>query len=106
MLVGAIDPLEGSFIILPGVGLVAVGALVGQSRHGTLLWWSLGLVAFGVAAMVVFTWWGGLGGNSGHSAWWAVIIVPYPVGWLMGLVGGTRSLIESWNKRTLQPKSI
>ena len=48
MLLGAIDPLEGSLIILPGTGLVALGALLGKSRRRALLYWSLALVAIGV----------------------------------------------------------
>jgi hypothetical protein len=27
--------------------------------------------------------------------WWALTILPYPVGWVMGLVGAIRRLIES-----------
>ena len=96
MLVGAVDPLEGSFLILPSVGLVAVGAFLGKSRYLQLLGWSFALVLFGVAAMVIFTWWGGLGGKSGHSIWWAIFIVPYPVGWIAGLIGAALSLAESW----------
>ena len=30
---------------------------------------------------------GGFGGNSGHSNWWAVLILPYLIGWLMGIWG-------------------
>jgi hypothetical protein len=33
---------------------------------------------------------GGLGGRTGHSMWWALLLVPYPVGWLLGLFGGVR----------------
>src|SRR5690348_1161522 len=95
MVVGAIDPLEGSFIILAGVGAAAFGAFIQGSRHTRLLYWAVSLVTFGVAAMVAFSGWGGLGGNSGHSMWWAVFILPYPVGWLIGLVGAVRTLIES-----------
>ncbi len=95
MLLGAIDPLEGSFIVLPGAALSAVGASVGKSRYVGLLCWSVVLVAFGVAAMVVLSWMGGIGGHSGHSIWWGLTILPYPVGWLMGLVGTALVLIES-----------
>lgn len=102
MVLGAIDPLEGSFVILPGVGLVALGALVGKSRHLNLLLWSLALVAFGVAAMVVLSWLGGIGGNSGHSIWWSIAILPYPVGWLIGLVAGVLVLAESWKEHSRQ----
>ncbi len=105
MLIGAIDPLEGSFIILPGVAVVVLAALIGKSRHTTQLCWSFALVAISVAAMVVLSRLGGVGGNSGNSSWWAVVLLPYPIGWLMGLVGAVRSLIESWNNRALQPRS-
>ena len=33
MLVGAIDPIEGSLLILPGSGLVALGTFLAQSER-------------------------------------------------------------------------
>ena len=51
MLIGAIDPLEGSLIILPGTGLVALGAFLGKVRHRRLDYAALLLVAVGVGAM-------------------------------------------------------
>jgi hypothetical protein len=72
MLLGAIDPLEGSLIILIGSVLIAVG--VG------LMW---GVSAFG-----------GLGGTTGRSLWWGLVILPYPVGWIMGIIGLILRLIE------------
>jgi hypothetical protein len=95
MLVGAIDPLEGWVIVLPGVGAVALGELVGKSRHTALLGWALGLAAFGVVAMIALSLWGGIGGKSGHSLWWGIFILPYPAGWILALVGAVRSLVES-----------
>jgi hypothetical protein len=102
MLVGAIDPLEGCFIILPSFGLVGFGALIGKSRHVALLGWGFALVAFGVTAMIVTTWLGGVGGNSVHSKWWLLAELPYPIGWIMGLVGAIRSLIDSRQFRASQ----
>ena len=103
MLIGAVDPLEGSLIILPGVGLVALGALLGKSRRRMLLCWSFALVTVGVAAMFVLSWFGGIGGNTGRSMWWAIFILPYPVGWIMGLAGAILALIESC-KHDVPPK--
>jgi len=94
MLIGAVDPLCGSFIILLGTGLVTAGALLGKSRHRVLLGWSFALVAVGVAAMVVLSWLGGIGGSSGHSIWWSLVILPYPVGWILGLIGAVLCSIE------------
>jgi hypothetical protein len=94
MLIGAVDPLEGSLLILPGVGLVALGAHLGKSPWRKLLDWSFVLVAVGVGAMVVLSWLGGIGGNTGRSMWWALVLAPYPVGWTMGLAGGVLLLTE------------
>jgi hypothetical protein len=96
MLIGAIDPLEGSIIILPSAGLVALGAFLGKSRRRNLLYWSFALTAVGVAALFVLSWFGGVGGPEGHSTWWAVVLIPYPIGWMMGLVGGMLALVESF----------
>jgi hypothetical protein len=80
MLIGAVDPLEGSLLILPGVSLLALGAHLGKSRWRKLLDWSFALAAVGVGALFVLSRLGGFGGNSGRSMWWALVLLPYPVG--------------------------
>ena len=92
MLIGAIDPLEGSIAILPGVGLVAIGALLGPSRHLRLLVRAFVLVATGVGVLWGLSLMGGIGGSSGHSIWWGLLLLPYPIGWIMGLWGAFRML--------------
>ena len=94
MLVGAIDPLEGSLIILPGTGLVALGALLGKSRYRILLYWSLILVAVGVGELWVLSAFGGVGGSRDRSIWWGLVVLPYPVGWILGLAGVILTLAE------------
>lgn len=94
MLIGAIDPLEGSLVILLGSVLAVVGALLGKSRHRRLVYWASSLIAAGVGAMFVLSMLGGTGGSSGRSNWWLLVVVPYPVGWIMGLVGVILSLRE------------
>jgi hypothetical protein len=100
MLIGAIDPLEGSLVILPGSVVVALGAFLGKSPHRRLLTWSFALVAIGVGALWVSSAVGGFGGNSGHSMWWALVLLPYPAGWIMGLVGtigkGRHGVLVYW----------
>jgi hypothetical protein len=100
MVIGALDPLEGSLVILPGCGLVALGALLGKSRHRIFLYWAFVLVAVGVGALWGLSALGGFGGKSGRSNWWGLVLLPYPVGWIMGLVGAIRRLIES-SKRSV-----
>jgi hypothetical protein len=92
MLIGAVDPLEGCAIILPGAALVALAAFVGRTRYRTMLYVSLGLVALGVGAMVVLSELGGFGGGSGRSNWWWLAILPYPAGWILGLTGAVLAL--------------
>jgi hypothetical protein len=92
MVAGALDPLEGSVVILLGSVLAAVGARLGRSRHRVLLYWSLILVSVGVGVMWGISAVGGFGGNTGRTLWWWLALVPYPVGWVMGLVGVVKSL--------------
>ena len=89
MLVGAIDPMEGSIIILPGSGLVALGTFLGQNERRLIAYrvWVFILIAIGVGAMFGLTSVGGIGGKSGHSMWWGVLILPYLIGWSMGIWG-------------------
>ena len=95
MLIGAVDPLEGSLVILPGTGFVVLGALLGKSQHRVFLFCSFVLVAIGVGAMWGLSALGGLGGNTGRSNWWGLVLLPYPAGWIMGLVGAIRRLREA-----------
>ncbi|MCX6623185.1 MAG: hypothetical protein NTY38_19395 [Acidobacteria bacterium] len=92
MLLGAVDPLEGSVIILAGAGVGALAAFLAGSRHRRLMYWSFALVAAGVAAMFVLSAFGGVGGPTGHSKWWVLVVLPYPAGWIMGLVGSILGL--------------
>ena len=101
MLVGAIDPLEGSLLILPGSGLVALGVYLGTKARRTVLYWTWAfiLVAAGVAAMFALSAVGGIGGRSGHSMWWGLLILPYPAGWLMALAGGVIGLVRRLSRK-------
>jgi len=98
VIVGIFDPLEGSVIILAGSGLVALSAFLGRSRHRTLVYWAFGLIVIGVASLFVVSMLGGVGGNSGRSNWWLLTALPYPVGWIMSIIGVMRVLTESFRK--------
>ena len=89
MLVGAVDPMEGSVVILPGSGLVALGTFLGQSERRLIAYRVrvFILIAIGVGALWGLSWVGGFGGNSGRSMWWGVLILPYLIGWSMGIWG-------------------
>ena len=94
MLVGTLDPMEGSLLILPGSGLVALGALLGKGERRVIRYWTwvFALIAVGVGALFGLSAIGGIAGNSGHSMWWGLLILPYPAGWLMAVGGGVAGL--------------
>ena len=87
MLIGAIDPLEGSLIILPGSGMVALGAFLGGSRHRLLLYRAFVLITIGVGVLFGLSMLGGVGGSTGRSNWWLLAVLPLPIGWIMGFIG-------------------
>lgn len=83
MLLGGIDPMEGSLAVLPGSGLFALAAYLGQAGRAVLrvrLVIFL-LIAIGVGALWGMSAFGGVGGKSGHSAWWLLLVLPYMLGW-------------------------
>jgi hypothetical protein len=94
MLVGTVDPLEGSLLILPGSGMIALGQyLAGKDRRTVLYWtWTFILIAVGVGALFGLSAVGGIGGKDGHSMWWGLVLLPYAAGWLMALAGGVSGL--------------
>jgi hypothetical protein len=89
MLVGAVDPMEGSLLILPGSGLVALGTYLGQAERRLIAFraWVFILIAIGVGALFGLSAVGGIGGRSGHSVWWGLLILPYLIGWTAGIWG-------------------
>ena len=107
MLLGAVDPLEGSLLILPGSGLVTLGMFLGRRERRTKIYWLwvFILIAVGVGAMFVLSAFGGIGGSSGHSMWWGILILPYPVGWLMALASAISALIRFFKARTCRAQS-
>jgi hypothetical protein len=92
MLVGALDPLEGSVIILPSAGIAAVGALVGHTARRKLLYAAFVLIAVGVCTMLLYSF-------IGRSGVWAAMIVPYPIGWILGVVASILTLVETFRHR-------
>ena len=89
MIAGAIDPMEGSLVILPGSLLFAIGGLLGREDRRIVSYrlWVAALITFGVAGLWVSSMFGGFGGDTGRSMWWVLVLLPYPVGWSMGVLG-------------------
>ena len=98
MLVGAADPMEGSLVILPGSGLVTLGTYLANSGRGLLIEWILifVLIAIGVGA---FWGIGMIGGGSERSMRWAWAVLPYPIGWVLGITSLAFRMVRSVRDR-------
>jgi hypothetical protein len=92
MLLGALDPLEGSVVIAAGSIIAAWGGWLGPGRGRTLHYWAAAMIVAGVALMFGWTAIGGFGGETGWSIWWGLTLLPYPIGWVLGLVAAVRML--------------
>ena len=90
LLVGLIDPLEGSVVILIGGCLLVFGAFLARSRQRALLAVALGLLAIGIGGMFALSALGGVGGDTGRSMGWLVLLTPYAIGWALALAGAVR----------------
>ena len=89
MILGAMDPMEGAFIILPGSGLVLLGTYLSHSEPWLVTYrlWVFLMITIGVAALLGFSMLGGIGGTSGYSMWWGLLFLPYPIAWSFGIWG-------------------
>jgi NO-binding membrane sensor protein with MHYT domain len=94
LLLGAFDPMEGSVVIAVGAVLAAWAAAGAASRQRRLLLRAAVLVVVGVAALFGMSALGGIGGDTGRSYWWALLFLPYPVGWIMALTGAFELVAE------------
>lgn len=86
MIIGALDPLEGSVVIVVGSALIALSAYLTHDQHRKIFLASLIMIAFGVSYMFYTSTLGGFGGPDNLSLWWGTLILPYPVGWLITII--------------------
>lgn len=79
---------------LVGGAMISLSAYLAGSRFRRLAYWAFGLTTIGGSWMVIISALGGFGGETGQSTWWALTLLPYPVGWILCLIAGVRLLIE------------
>lgn len=94
LVVGAIDPLEGSLVLVAGAGAATLAAHLAHLRARRRLDWGLALAALGVAVLWAMSAVGGVGSSTGRTYWWLLLLAPYPAGWLLSLSGAVRALRE------------
>jgi MFS family permease len=85
LIIGALDPLEGSVVIVAGSIIMTISAYLRRDRHRKqFLTFSI-LIVVGVFSLFFFSSFGGFG-KGALSWWWAILVLPYPVGWLASIV--------------------
>lgn len=86
LVLGALDPLEGSVVIALGSVLLTFTTYLIHDRHRKWFLWASILILFGVFFLFYFSTLGGFGGSSSLSWWWGLLILPYPIAWLGSVV--------------------
>ncbi|MBT8282267.1 MAG: hypothetical protein KJO86_00895 [Muriicola sp.] len=85
-IVGTLDPLEGSVLIVLGSVLMTIVANRKNDRHKKWFLLNAILITVGVIFLFYLSSLGGFGGTSNLSWWWGLLILPYPVGWLLQVI--------------------
>jgi len=100
LIIGVIDPLEGSIVIAAGSVLITLATYLTHDRHRKLFLLSMILIAIGVSFLFYLSSLGGFGGDSKLSWWWGLLILPYPIGWIMAIVLLIVRLTKGQNLKT------
>jgi len=104
LIIGAIDPLEGSVVIIVGSALLALSAYATSDRHTKIFTASLLMIVIGVAFLFYFSSLGGFGGTSTLSWWWGLLILPFPIGWLIIIIVLIRRAIKNKILKSISKK--
>jgi hypothetical protein len=84
--IGTIDPFEGSILIALGTAILAFCSYLIKDTKRRWYLVNFIIIAIGVILLFYFSDRGGFGASTGLSYWWALCILPYPIGWLSTLV--------------------
>lgn len=83
LIAGILDPMEGSVVITAGSALIALSTFLLNDRHRKSFFALFLSIFIGVFFLFFFSSLGGFGFPESISWWWAILILPYPIGWLM-----------------------
>jgi hypothetical protein len=86
LIIGAIDPMEGSVVIAVGSAMIAFSTYLVKDRHRMIFIFSFFLILVGIFFLFYLSSLGGFGGDSDLSWWWGILILPYPIGWFASVI--------------------
>lgn len=86
LIIGVLDPLEGSVVVAIGSAFIAISTYLTKDRHWKIFLVSLFMIVVGVFFLFYFSSLGGFGGKSTLPWAWISLILPYPLGWLMSVI--------------------
>ena len=97
IIIGTLDPLEGSVVILAGSAFISLSTFLNKDRYWKIFLFSLLMIILGVSFLFYLSSLGGFGGNSPLSWWWGLLVLPYPIGWLLTVI---LLLISAFKKKS------
>ncbi len=80
---GILDPMEGSVVLMAGGLLLAISTYATKEKYWKLFLTTSIMMVVGVFFLFYFS---SLGGFPPLSWWWSLLIMPYPIGWIMLIV--------------------
>jgi len=84
LILGAIDPMEGSLAIAAGVILIASCTMLWKDSYRNIFLASAIMILIGVFSLWFVSALGGF--DPKREWWWTAFIIPYPIGWLIAVV--------------------
>ena len=100
LIIGTIDPLEGSVVIAGGSVLIVIAAYLLKDTLRKLFLTSMIMILIGVTIMFYLSSLGGIGGSSSLSMYWGLTILPYLIGWLIAIISIIYKIVRrSKNKK-------
>jgi hypothetical protein len=84
IILGIIDPMEGSIVIATGSFFIAFSTFVSRDHYRKIFLVSAIMIIVGVLSMFYVSSLGGF--DPKHAWWWDVLILPYPLGWLISVI--------------------
>ncbi len=86
LIIGALDPMEGSVVIVAGSAALAFSTFLTKDRQFKMFLTTAIMIIVGVSSLFYLSSLGGFGGTATLSWWWGLLILPYPIGWLINIV--------------------